>query len=242
MIECAVQEFLSQLQSNYNSQVTVLFYRKVDGIIQQMADASYTLYIVSAGIQDSSLQLRLTNGMENAGRSEMNIIIPNTAVYIKQSETEWQVEYPLDNKVQVIKVLFTPKVFAKPSQVVVGKPAIKEFRNNNGELARLYIESPEEGANIEYLNKIKSVLDQLLSSWITITVTGSDLVDFAGEVVTYSGIELIMLPGNTFYELQLETAKGERTLEIATTLSVDLEKSKISFSLEGDTFEIKKSA
>ncbi|MCC7303852.1 hypothetical protein IT418_00320 [bacterium] len=236
-----MQDFISALNEQLKAQITILFHHKTDGLLQQVADASYTLYLSSYTATDSVITLQLSNGMEGDARSDLTVSLPISSQFTKKNDTEWQVEYETASKTQNVRLLFTPKISAKSSQVKVETPSIKEFRDDEGKLARLYIETPEEGVNLTYLHKINSILGQLLGSWsnIIITTKNSDL-DFTNEPVNYVTIELLPIPGNAFFELQVNTVKGDRTLEIATTLVIDLVKSRITFTLEEIEYQIAK--
>lgn len=236
-----MNELLSALQQRINEQVTVIFYHQTNGIVQSTADATYVLYLRSASPSEQGLTSVFSNGMSGEAESILTIVLPSTSTLSQISESEWQVDYTIDTRELRVRFLFQPKITAKPSQVSVKKPTVKEIKDSAGNLIRLYLETPEEGATIEFLQNMKQVVGQLLSSWQVISVksTSEELEEFPDEM-TFKSIELVSLPGNVFFEIITTSAQGERSIDLATTLTLDFQKSSISYELEGASYEIRK--
>lgn len=236
-----MNELLSALQQRVNEQVTVIFYHQTNGIVQSTADATYVLYLRSASSTEQGLTSVFSNGMSGDAESILTVVLPSTSTLSQLSESEWQADYMIDSRELRVRFLFQPKIAAQPSQVYVNKPTVKEIKDNTGKLLRLYLETPEEGATIEFLENMKQVVEQLLTSWQVISVksTSEELEEFPDEM-TFKSIELVSLPGNVFFEVITTSAQGERSIDLATTLTLDFQKSSISYELEGASYEIRK--
>jgi len=236
-----MNEFLAALQQWVSQQITVIFYHKTNGVLQSTADASYVLYLQSANILENELTATLTNGMSGDSQSLLSVTLPSTAQITRTSETEWIADYEVNGKQLRVRFLFPKKTTATPSQVYVQKPTVKEIKDSTGKLIRLYLETPEEGATIEFLENMKQVVEQLLSTWQVISVksTSEELEEFP-SAMTFKSIELVSLPGNVFFEVVTTSPQGERAFEMATTLTLDFVKSTIVYELEGASYEIKK--
>ncbi len=237
-----MQEFIAAINDNTGKQITIVFYRKNDGVISQMADAVYTLYISSIVNTEKDLDLTLTNGATSDGKTDVHVKIPQTASFTSVTSSEWHVEFDTPTTRQVIKILFPAKIVETPTQVHVNKPSIKEIRNEKDELVRLYIETPEEGATMQFLNQISQVIDQLMKSWNIIRVTTDNSeIEFKDKSVKYDSIELVTIPGNNFFELYVESEQGIEQLEMATTISIDIEHNAIEYTLDDVSYKVSKS-
>lgn len=236
-----MEEFLAELQQYIHQQLTLIFYRKVDGIVQQMADATYSLYLDRTTSDNGTTTLFFTNGMDNEGKSSISVVLPASTQASKITEEEWHMEYAVGEQSIVVKLLLPKVTRAVPSQIEVGKPNVKEVRDPAGNLLRLYLETPEEGASIAYLDNLKKIITQLFTAWqdFTVTTSGETAEDLSGTM-TFSALEWVSLPGNIFFEVRATSPQGDKTLEIATTVMVDLENSRITYELDGQNFQIAK--
>jgi hypothetical protein len=236
-----MNELLSALQQRINQQVTIIFYHRTNGIVQSTADATYVLYLRSATVDVQNLTAVFSNGMSGNAESVLTVVLPSAAEITSLSESEWQADYAANSRELRVRFLFQPKLTAQPSQIHVNKPTVKEIKDDAGNLIRLYLETPEEGATIDFLKSMKQVVEQLLTTWQVISVksTSEDLEEFPDEM-TFKSIELVSLPGNVFFELITTSTQGERSIEVATTMTLDFQKSTISYELEGASYEIHK--
>lgn len=237
-----MKALIQVLNTHINDLISLHFYRKVEGVMQKTADASYSVYLKSLENSNDFINIKFTNGMNSAGKSDFTVTLPLTASVTRENDTTWKIEYTVDTDILIVR-LFLPLLTTNEKNISSeSKQGIVEKRNKEGELEKLIIETPDSGVTIEFLSLVKNILTHILTTWKTFVVSSTENTEEENKVRhEFISLESVNLPGNTFIELQTNTPKGISTIEVSTSMTIDTQELTILYRLDDVTYTLKRS-
>ena len=235
-----MDDFLKFLQSHSRSPINVQFFKRNNASDHIQAEASYSV-VVEEFIKetDDSLKLLCSNGMAGPGKSTVTIVFPSHSEF-EQNENIWEISYRLSTEAVSIRCTFPKVLRVNKAEQTLSKPQIKEFRNDKGNLARIYIDIPEGSSDIYFVQKTEELLTQLLTTWRVFSLVRRIGVSTTWKYkrLQFESINAVTLPGNMFFELQAYESNELINIEVGTELAINLDKGILSFVFDDIQYEL----